>query len=81
MGNLLLRIILQKIHIDFSVINDLNYYNGFTFKGFVAGLPSGILSGGQYDTLMAKMGKKDKAIGFAVYLDEIERLPGGVCKK
>ena len=65
----------EKIRIDFSVINDLNYYNGFTFKGFVSGLPSGILSGGQYDTLMAKMGKKDKAIGFAVYLDEIEKLP------
>jgi len=32
------------------------------------------LSGGQYDKLMAKMGKKTGAIGFAVYLDMLERL-------
>ncbi len=64
----------NKIRIDFSVVNDLNYYNGFTFKGFISGIPSGILSGGQYDNLMAKMNKKQKAIGFAVYLDELDKL-------
>jgi ATP phosphoribosyltransferase regulatory subunit len=64
----------QKIRIDFSVINDVKYYNGVVFKGFVSGIPSGILSGGQYDNLMAKMGKKSRAVGFAVYLDDIERL-------
>ncbi|MFA7637205.1 MAG: ATP phosphoribosyltransferase regulatory subunit [Monoglobales bacterium] len=63
-----------KIRIDFSVINDMNYYNGFVFKGFVKGVVSGILSGGQYDNLMQKMGKKSGAIGFAVYLDLLERL-------
>lgn len=64
----------QKVRIDFSVINDVKYYNGVVFKGFVSGIPSGILSGGQYDNLMAKMGKKSRAVGFAVYLDDIERL-------
>ncbi len=64
----------DKINVDFSVVNDLNYYNGFVFKGFVSGIPTGILSGGQYDKLMQKMGKKTKAIGFAVYLDELTRL-------
>lgn len=63
-----------KIRIDFSVINDLNYYNGFVFKGFINGISSGILSGGQYDNLMVKMGRKSGAIGFAVYLDMLERL-------
>lgn len=62
------------VRIDFSVINDMNYYNGITFKGFVSGIPSGVLSGGQYDKLMQKMGRKSKAIGFAVYLDLLERL-------
>ena len=42
----------KNINIDFSVINDMNYYNGFVFKGFVNGIASGILSGGQYDKLM-----------------------------
>lgn len=64
----------DKIHIDFSVVNDTKYYNGFVFKGFINGIASGILSGGQYDKLMQKMGKKSKAIGFAVYLDMLQRL-------
>lgn len=64
----------DRVRIDFSVINDMNYYNGFVFKGFINGIASGILSGGQYDNLMSKMRKKSKAIGFAVYLDMLERL-------
>lgn len=64
----------EKARVDFSVINDMKYYNGIVFKGFVSGIPTGILSGGQYDKLMAKLGKKEKAIGFAVYLDSLERL-------
>ena len=63
-----------RVRIDFSVVNDMNYYNGFVFKGFVNGIATGILSGGQYDNLMSKMRKKSKAIGFAVYLDMLERL-------
>ena len=62
------------ISIDFSVVNDMNYYNGIVFKGFINGIPSGILSGGQYDKLMQKMNRSSKAIGFAVYLDLLERL-------
>ncbi len=62
------------VNLDFSVVNDMNYYNGLVFKGFIAGVPTGILSGGQYDNLMQKMGKKSGAIGFAVYLDELESL-------
>ena len=64
----------SMLRIDFSVVNDIKYYNGIVFKGFIDGVPTGILSGGQYDKLMKKMGKSDKAIGFAVYLDEIEKL-------
>ncbi len=60
--------------IDFSVIHDINYYNGIVFKGFIKGIPDGILSGGQYDMLMKKMKKKAGAVGFAVYLDMLERL-------
>ncbi len=63
-----------KIRIDFSVIHDMSYYNGIVFRGFVAGIPTGILSGGEYDKLLKKMGRKSKAIGFAVYLDLLEDL-------
>lgn len=62
-----------KINFDFSVVNDRNYYDGIIFKGFVNGVPDSVLSGGRYDRLLSKMGKKCGAIGFAVYLDRLER--------
>ena len=62
------------IRVDFSVINALGYYNGIVFKGFIEGIPDSVLSGGQYDKLMQKINRKSKAIGFAVYLDLLERL-------
>ncbi len=64
----------DTVNIDFSVVNDMKYYNGFVFKGFVEGIPEGVLSGGQYDKLMTRMGRNTGAIGFAVYLDLLENL-------
>jgi ATP phosphoribosyltransferase regulatory subunit len=63
----------DKINVDFSVISDTHYYNGFVFKGFIEGISSRILSGGQYDNLMKRMKLDSGAIGFAVYLDMLER--------
>ena len=63
-----------KIEIDFSIVNDMNYYNGIVFRGYINGIPSGVLSGGQYDQLMRRMGRGAKAVGFAIYLDLLERL-------
>lgn len=63
----------EKLYLDFSVVNDQNYYDGIIFKGFLNGIPDSVLSGGRYDRLLAKMGKKANAIGFAVYLDRLER--------
>ncbi len=63
-----------KVKIDFSVISDMNYYNGLVFKGYINGVPAGVLSGGQYGGLVRKMGKDYEAIGFAVYLDMLEEL-------
>lgn len=61
------------LRIDFSVVGDMRYYNGVVFKGFVSGVPAGVLSGGQYDKLMRKMRRSARAVGFAVYLDQLER--------
>ncbi len=67
-----------KVRLDFSVVNNMSYYNGLVFQGFVKGVPASVLSGGQYDRLMQKMNRRAKAIGFAVYLDLLERLGEGV---
>ena len=65
----------DKIIFDFSVVNDMSYYNGIVFRGYLSGICDGILSGGQYDNLMRKMDRRSGAIGFALYLDLLEQLP------
>ena len=64
----------ENIIVDFSAVSDINYYNGIIFKGFVSMVPNAVLSGGCYDRLMRKLHRKSKAIGFAIYLDELERI-------
>ena len=64
----------EILNIDFSVVSDLKYYNGIIFKGFAAGVPDGILSGGQYDKLMKSMKRTSRAIGFGVYMDSLGKL-------
>ena len=66
----------DRIHFDFSVVNDMAYYNGIVFRGFLNGVCEGVLAGGQYDKLMRKMGRSSRAIGFALYLDLLEGLSG-----
>lgn len=63
----------SKLRIDFSVVSDINYYNGIVFKGFINKIPDSVLTGGRYDSLMQSMSRKSKAIGFAVYIDMLER--------
>lgn len=63
-----------NIGLDFSIPSDTQYYNGLIFCGYVKGVSKAVLSGGRYDNLMERMGKKGKqAIGFALYFDELER--------
>ena len=64
----------DAVRIDFSVLGGMKYYNGIIFRGYVEGVPVPVLSGGQYDRLMRRMGKRSGAIGFAVYMDPLERM-------
>ena len=63
----------DNVRIDFSVGNNMKYYSGVVFNGYVEGIPTSVLSGGQSDKLLAKMKKGSSAIGFAIYLDLLER--------
>ena len=64
----------NRIRFDFSIVNDMNYYNGVVFRGFLSGICEGVLAGGQYDKLLRRMGRKSGAVGFALYLDLLEEL-------
>jgi len=63
----------RGVSLDFSVVNDLSYYSGIIFQGYIEGIPAKVLSGGRYDNLLRKFGKCSGAVGFAVYLDLLER--------
>ena len=64
----------RNVRFDFSVVNEMGYYNGIMFDGFVKGLSKPLLAGGRYDNLMKSMGKKCGAVGFSVSLDALEQL-------
>ena len=52
----------------------MEYYNGLVLQGYLAGLSRAVLKGGQYDPLMEQFRPGAHAIGFALYLDELDRL-------
>lgn len=61
-------------YIDFSIVNDMDYYNGIVFQGFLKKIPNVILSGGRYDNIVHKFGKDADAVGFAFAIDLLEKL-------
>lgn len=68
----------ERVRLDFSLVNSMDYYNGVIFQGFLPGLQTPALSGGRYDNLPRKMGKQVGAIGFALSMGLLEeRADGG----
>lgn len=63
----------DKMCVNFSAVSNADYYNGIIFNGYLQGVPHCVLSGGRYDKLLNKLGKSGGAVGFALYLGEIER--------
>lgn len=61
----------KNVRLDMSVVNPSSYYNGIIFSGYVKNSPSPVLAGGRYDNLAGKIRKGTGAIGFAVYLDNL----------
>ncbi len=64
----------KQIHINFSIVNPIDYYNGIVFQGFTSRLPQNVLFGGRYDHLLEKFDKKAQGIGFALYLNDLNRV-------
>ena len=64
----------RNLKLDLSLVNDMGYYNGLVLQGFLAGLPRAVLKGGRYDPLAEQFRPGARAIGYALYLDELARL-------
>ncbi len=54
-----------EMRIDFSAVENVKYYSGIVFKGYIDGVPEAVLSGGEYDIMQTK------GAGFAVYLGRV----------
>ena len=63
----------DKFILDFSLMNDMNYYNGLVFQGFIQDVPKNVLSGGRYDNLVRRFGVETSAAGFAVFTDVLDK--------
>lgn len=61
------------LRLDFSFVNDTDYYSGLLFQGFLEGIPHAVLFGGRYDHLLKAHGAQQGAIGFGMYLNGIDR--------
>ena len=73
LNNLLLKFHKRsKIVFDFSVIKNLNYYNGIILQGYIEGFSNVILTGGRYDRLFEKFGVDTGAVGFAILTDSLK---------
>ena len=70
----------ERVRVDFSIVNDMSYYNGIVFSGFIDGISTKVLSGGRYDKLVHRMGKRAGAVGFALYLDLLEGFGENACE-
>ena len=64
----------SHVRLDFSAGNNMRYYSGVVFQGYLAGIHTSVLSGGQYDKLPRKLGRNARAVGFAIYVDLLQEL-------
>ena len=64
----------QDVQIDLSLSGEMEYYNGLVLQGYLQGAARPVLRGGRYDLLARKFTPGAGAVGFAVYLDELDRL-------
>ncbi len=68
----------ENICIDLATANDMDYYTGIVFRGYLDGVGEAILGGGRYDNLMKNFEFDEGATGFGVNLslisDKLARL-------
>ncbi len=56
----------DKIRFDLGLVQQINYYTGMVFCGYIESAGSIVLTGGRYDKLIETFGKPVPATGFAI---------------
>ena len=59
----------EYVHFNLGLINNMNYYSGIIFQGFVDSVGKPILMGGRYDHLSTQFNRSIPAVGFAFEVD------------
>lgn len=59
----------KDVAVDLGEARGLGYYTGLTFAGYAPGAGSRVAAGGRYDGLLARFGRPDPAVGFAIDLE------------
>lgn len=63
--------LLDKVMIDFGLINQAEYYSSLIFRGYIASAGEPVLSGGRYDELFKDFGESLPATGFGINVDQL----------
>ncbi|MDO4616708.1 MAG: ATP phosphoribosyltransferase regulatory subunit [Lachnospiraceae bacterium] len=61
----------KYVTFDLSMLSKYSYYTGIIFQGFTYGTGDAVITGGRYDDLLEKFGKKAEAIGFVTQVDSL----------
>jgi len=59
------------VRFDLGLVHQIDYYTGVVFRGYAEGVGSPVLSGGRYDNLVERFGRRAEATGFAVDVDAV----------
>lgn len=61
----------EALGVDLGDVRGFEYYTGLRVTGYVGGAPEAVLSGGRYDTLLARYGRAAPATGFSVDIEAV----------
>lgn len=61
----------ENIMIDLGLVQEIDYYTGMMFRGYMGGAGAPVLVGGRYDSLCGKFGRDIPATGFAIDIDAL----------
>ncbi len=61
----------DQLGVDLGDVRGFEYYTGMRLAGFVGGAPEAVVSGGRYDSLLARYGRAATATGFSVDIEAL----------
>lgn len=61
----------DQLGVDLGDLRGFDYYTGMRIAGFVGGAPEAVISGGRYDSLLARYGRHATATGFSIDIEAV----------